>query len=71
MALPSGAAAIAGIGHTEFSKSSGRSELQLAAEAVRAAIVDAGPRAGRHRRLGHVCPGHQRRAATHTHRRHP
>ncbi len=42
MALRSGAAAIAGIGHTEFSKDSGRSELQLAAEAVRAAIADAG-----------------------------
>jgi acetyl-CoA acetyltransferase len=35
-------AAIVGIGQTEFSKSSGRSELQLAAEAVRAAILDAG-----------------------------
>jgi acetyl-CoA acetyltransferase len=35
-------AAIAGIGQTEFSKSSGRSELQLASEAVRAAIADAG-----------------------------
>jgi acetyl-CoA acetyltransferase len=35
-------AAIAGIGQTEFSKNSGRSELQLAAEASRAAIVDAG-----------------------------
>jgi acetyl-CoA acetyltransferase len=33
---------IAGIGQTEFSKESGRSELQLAAEAGRAAIVDAG-----------------------------
>lgn len=42
MALPSAAAAIAGIGQTEFSKNSGRSELQLAAEAVRAAIGDAG-----------------------------
>lgn len=42
MALPRGAAAIAGIGHTEFSKDSGRSELQLAAEAVGAAIRDAG-----------------------------
>jgi acetyl-CoA acetyltransferase len=42
MALPTGAAAIAGIGHTEFSKNSGRSELQLAAEAVQAAIRDAG-----------------------------
>jgi acetyl-CoA acetyltransferase len=38
----SGAAAIAGIGATEFSKDSGRSELQLAAEAVREAIADAG-----------------------------
>ena len=37
-----GKAAIVGIGHTEFSKDSGRSELQLCAEAVRAAISDAG-----------------------------
>ena len=37
-------AAIAGIGQTEFSKDSGRSELQLAVEAVYAAIVDAGLR---------------------------
>jgi acetyl-CoA acetyltransferase len=35
-------AAIAGIGATEFSKASGRSELRLAAEAVRAALDDAG-----------------------------
>ena len=35
-------AAIAGIGATEFSKDSGRSELQLAAEAVAHAIADAG-----------------------------
>ena len=35
-------AAIAGIGATEFSKESGRSELQLALEAVGAAIDDAG-----------------------------
>jgi acetyl-CoA acetyltransferase len=35
-------AAIVGIGQTEFSKKSGRSELQLAAEASRAAIADAG-----------------------------
>jgi acetyl-CoA acetyltransferase len=35
-------AAIAGIGHTEFSKESGRSELQLAAECARAACADAG-----------------------------
>ncbi len=34
--------AIAGIGATEFSKESGRSELQLAAEAVREALADAG-----------------------------
>jgi acetyl-CoA acetyltransferase len=34
--------AIAGIGQTEFSKRSGRSELQLAAEAVKAACDDAG-----------------------------
>jgi len=35
-------AAIVGIGQTEFSKHSGRSELQLACEAVRAALDDAG-----------------------------
>ena len=38
----SGKAAIAGIGATEFSKNSGRSELRLAAEAVLAALSDAG-----------------------------
>ena len=38
----SGRTAIAGIGATEFSKDSGRSELQLAAEAARAALADAG-----------------------------
>ncbi|MEU1667643.1 lipid-transfer protein [Streptomyces sparsogenes] len=37
-----GRAAIVGIGATEFSKDSGRSELKLAAEAVRAALDDAG-----------------------------
>lgn len=37
-----GKAAIAGIGATEFSKDSGRSELRLAAEAVSAALDDAG-----------------------------
>ena len=36
-----GVAAIAGIGATEFSKDSGRSELQLACEAVREALADA------------------------------
>jgi acetyl-CoA acetyltransferase len=38
------ATAIAGIGATEFSKDSGRSELRLAVEAVRAALDDAGLR---------------------------
>jgi acetyl-CoA acetyltransferase len=40
----SGRAAIAGIGATEFSKESGRSELRLAAECVRSALDDAGLR---------------------------
>jgi acetyl-CoA acetyltransferase len=35
-------AAVAGIGATEFSKNSGRSELQLAAESISAALDDAG-----------------------------
>jgi len=35
-------AAIAGIGATEFSKESGRSELQLSVEAVQAALADCG-----------------------------
>lgn len=39
-----GKTAIVGIGQTEFSKNSGRSELQLASEAVSAAIKDAGLR---------------------------
>ncbi|QNG17416.1 lipid-transfer protein [Rhodococcus triatomae] len=38
----SGQAAIVGIGATDFSKDSGRSELRLAAEAVTAALADAG-----------------------------
>lgn len=38
----SGAAAVVGIGATEFSKDSGRSELRLAVEAVTAALDDAG-----------------------------
>lgn len=38
----SGRAAIAGIGATEFSKESGRSELQLSVEAVQAALADCG-----------------------------
>ena len=40
--LVRGKAAIAGIGATEFSKESGRSELQLSVEAVRAALADCG-----------------------------
>jgi acetyl-CoA acetyltransferase len=36
------AAAVVGVGATEFSKDSGRSELQLAIEATEAAITDAG-----------------------------
>lgn len=38
----SGRAAVVGIGATEFSKDSGRSELQLSAEATLAALADAG-----------------------------
>lgn len=34
--------AIVGIGHTEFSKDSGRSEISLAVEAIKAAVEDAG-----------------------------
>jgi acetyl-CoA acetyltransferase len=37
-----GRVAVAGIGATEFSKASGRSELRLAVEAVDAALIDAG-----------------------------
>jgi acetyl-CoA acetyltransferase len=37
-----GAAAIVGIGQTEFSKAAGRSEAQLASEAIVAALADAG-----------------------------
>lgn len=39
-------AAIVGIGATEFSKNSGRSELRLAAEAITAALAEAGLAAG-------------------------
>ena len=41
MSALSGAAAIAGIGATDFSKNSGRSEWQLACESVIAALDDA------------------------------
>ena len=37
-----GTAAVVGIGATEFSKASGRSEMRLACEAVQAAVEDAG-----------------------------
>ncbi|HWO94572.1 MAG TPA: lipid-transfer protein, partial [Dehalococcoidia bacterium] len=36
--------AIVGIGSTEFSRNSGRSELQMAAEAILEAVDDAGLR---------------------------
>src|SRR3954451_7936912 len=42
MGIPLTETAIVGIGQTEFSKNSGRSELQLACEASRAAIEDDG-----------------------------
>lgn len=42
MVPPQNQAAIVGIGQTEFSRSSGRSEPRLAAEAVLAALADAG-----------------------------
>ena len=42
MGIPLTQTAIVGIGQTEFSKNSGRSELQLACEASRAAIDEAG-----------------------------
>jgi len=42
MASTNNTTAIVGIGQTEYSKASGRSELQLAAEAIRAAVDDAG-----------------------------
>jgi acetyl-CoA acetyltransferase len=44
VSLLRGAAAIVGAGQTEFSKAAGRSETQLAAEAVLAALGDAGLR---------------------------
>ena len=37
-----GAAAIVGVGCTEFSRHAGRTELQLACEAIQAALLDAG-----------------------------
>ncbi len=46
MTALSGAASVVGIGATEFSKDSGRSELQLSAEATLAALEDAGLKPG-------------------------
>ena len=37
-------AAVVGIGQTEFSKDSGRTELRMATEAAHAALADAGLR---------------------------
>ena len=65
-----GMAAIAGIGQTEFSKESGRSELQLACEAVKAAIDDAGLRPQRYRRHGDLHDGRQRGDRGRPQRRH-
>ncbi len=42
MARLASGAAIAGVGHTEFSRRAGRTELQLACEAITAALTDAG-----------------------------
>lgn len=39
-------AAIVGVGHTEYSRDSGRSEMSLAVEAIRNAIADAGLKPG-------------------------
>jgi acetyl-CoA acetyltransferase len=41
-AINQGAVSIVGIGQTEFSKSAGRSETQLACESIAAALIDAG-----------------------------
>ena len=57
----SGKAAIVGIGATDFSKNSGRSELRLASEAVLDALDDAGLTPARCRRHGHVHDGLQHR----------
>ncbi len=64
-------AAIAGIGQTEFSKASGRSELQLACEAAKAALDDAGLLAARRRRPGHLHDGFQRGSRGRAQSRHP
>ena len=48
------ATAIVGIGQTEFSKAAGRSETQLAAEAILAALGRRGTHHGRRRRSGQL-----------------
>ncbi len=57
--------AIVGIGQTEFSKHSGRSELQLAAEAMTRRGRRCRAHALRHRRCGHLRHGRERRAGRH------
>ena len=64
----SGTVAIAGIGATEFSKDSGRSELRLAVEAVDAALHDAGIAPSEVQGHGDVQLRHQSR---HRHRPQP
>ena len=54
-------AAIVGIGATDFSKNSGRSELRLAAEAVLDALDDAGLDTRGRRRADDVHDGLQHR----------
>ena len=58
MGALSGQTAIAGIGATEFSKESGRSELQLSVEAVRARARGRRPLGRRRRRPDDVHDGH-------------
>ena len=62
-------ASIVGIGQTEFSKNSGRSELQLACEAVNAAIVDAGLAPGQIDGMVELHDGHDRRGRDRAERR--
>ena len=64
-------AAIAGIGQTEFSKESGRSELQLACEAVEGGARRRRARAARRRRAGHLHHGLERGGRGGAQPRHP
>ena len=70
-ALQTPKAAIVGIGQTEFSKNSGRSELQLAAEAVQAAIDDAGLTPSDIDGLVTFTHGHNDELGSDAQRRHP